>query len=295
MTKKSHSDKAVKKAPVRLTDLLRIAPGPVDVSQLDSAATPGFPGKGKDDAAAQKAVIEPELSDLQERLFAQGRSSKGDSARVLLVLQGMDTSGKGGTIRHAIGMVDPQGVHIKAFKAPTEEERSHDFLWRIRKEIPEPGMIGIFDRSHYEDVLIARVNQLVPVEEWQQRYDLINQFEAELVADGVKIIKCFLNVSAAEQKKRLAARLANPEKYWKYNPSDLDSRSKWPAYMQAYGDALERCNPDHAPWFHVPSDRKWYRNWAVAQLLKETLAEMDLTWPAADFDVTAEKARVAAS
>jgi PPK2 family polyphosphate:nucleotide phosphotransferase len=214
---------------------------------------------------------------------------------VLIVLQGMDTSGKGGVIRHAIGLVDPQGVDLTAFKAPTPEERKHHYLWRIRNALPGAGKIGIFDRSHYEDVLVVRVDSLVPEDVWSARYDEINAFEAELVAGGTRLIKCMLNVSFEEQKQRLAERLADPTKYWKYNPGDVDARQKWPAYMEAYESALEKCNTEAAPWYVIPSDRKWYRNWAVAELLREALAGMGLTWPPAEFDVAAEQRRVAAS
>ena len=168
------------------------------------------------------------------------------------MLQGMDTSGKGGVIRHAIGMVDPQGVKITAFKAPTEEERAHPYLWRIERELPGPGMIGIFDRSHYEDVLVVRVNSLVEESVWSQRYDEINAWEENLAPTGTVLIKCFLHISPAEQKERLIARLDDPTKHWKYNPGDVDERSKWPAYQQAYEAALERCSTQHAPWFVVP-------------------------------------------
>jgi PPK2 family polyphosphate:nucleotide phosphotransferase len=194
-----------------------------------------------------------------------------------------------------MGLVDPQGIDLTAFKAPTEEERKHDYLWRIRNALPGAGKIGIFDRSHYEDVLVVRVESLVPEDVWSKRYDEINQFEAELVAGGTRIIKCMLNVSSEEQKARLAERLEDPTKYWKYNPADVDSREKWPAYMEAYEALLEKCNTDAAPWYVIPADRKWYRNWAVAELLRETLAGMPLSWPAAEFDVEVEKARVAAS
>lgn len=279
-----------------LTELLRLPAGKVDMATLDSHATTGFPGRnGKQDAPAILEAMAPELSDLQERLYANGRVEDPDAKRVLVVLQGMDTSGKGGVIRHAIGMVDPQGVHLKAFKAPSAEERKHHYLWRIRREVPDLGMIGIFDRSQYEDVLIVRVNSLVPKNEWSKRYDEINTFEEELAADNTTIIKCFLHISADEQKERLAARLDSPDKYWKYNPGDVTERAKWDDYQAAYADALARCNTDAAPWFVIPSDRKWYRNWAVAQLLLEHLRGMNLTWPEATFDVAAEKKRVAAS
>lgn len=278
-----------------LTELLRVPQGPVDIDSFDPGAAPGYPGSGKDDVAALTEAIGPELSDLQERLYANSRANAGFGKRILLILQGLDTAGKGGVIRHAVGLVDPQGIQLKAFKAPTKEELQHHYLWRIRKALPAPGMIGVFDRSHYEDVLVVRVDNLVPASEWSKRYAEINEFEAELAAAGTVIIKCFLNVSFAEQRDRLAARLASPDKYWKYNPGDVDVRAKWPAYRQAYSDALERCNTDVAPWFVVPADRKWYRNWAVAQLLREHLAGLDLQWPDVTFDIAAEKARVAAS
>ncbi len=278
-----------------LSRLLRLPKGPVDLAAIDTDAAPGYPGSGKSDAAALTEALAPELSDLQERLYANGRSEGIGAPSVLVLLQGMDTSGKGGVIRHAMGLVDPQGIQLTSFKVPTEEERKHHYLWRIRRALPDPGMIGIFDRSQYEDVLVVRVEQLVPVSEWNGRYDEINAFEQKLVESGTTIIKCFLHVSFAEQKARLAARLASPAKYWKYNPKDVDARAKWPAYQEAYTDALERCNTADAPWFVIPSDRKWYRNWAVAQLLREHLIGLNLSWPEATFDVAAEKARVANS
>jgi PPK2 family polyphosphate:nucleotide phosphotransferase len=210
-------------------------------------------------------------------------------------LQGMDTSGKAGIIRHAIGMVDPQGVKIKAFKAPSDEELSHHFLWRIERELPPPGSIGIFDRSQYEDVLIVRVRNLVEESVLSARYDEINAWEKGLVDDGIIVIKCFLHISSAEQKERLLARLEDPTKHWKYNPGDIDERALWLAYADAYQAVLERCSTQHAPWYVIPADRKWYRNWAVAQLLVEHLRALDLKWPAADFDVGTEKQRLAAT
>lgn len=263
------------------------------MADFDADAAPGFPGEGKDDADALRLALEPELSDLQERLYANGRTDPDHAVNVLVILQGMDTSGKGGVIRHAIGLVDPQGVQLKAFKAPTKEERAHDYLWRIRNALPGRGMIGIFDRSQYEDVLVVRVDSLVPTAEWSKRYDEINAFEAELATSGTTIIKCMLNVSFDEQKARLVERLEDPSKHWKYNPGDVDSRSKWPAYMEAYEAVLERCNTDVAPWHVIPSNRKWYRDWAVAEMLREKLAGLDLQWPPAEFDVAAEKLRVA--
>jgi PPK2 family polyphosphate:nucleotide phosphotransferase len=293
MAKKSkHDNGSQPSEPLRT--LLRLPAGPVDMASLDPAATTGFPGD-KDDAPTITESLAPELGDLQERLFAVGRVAEGANQKILVVLQGMDTSGKGGAIRHAIGMVDPQGVKIKAFKAPTEEERAHPYLWRIERELPSPGMIGIFDRSHYEDVLVVRVHNLVDESVWSKRYDEINAWEQGLVDQGTVLIKCFLNLSSAEQKDRLLARLDDPTKHWKYNPGDVDERAKWPAYLAAYQAVLERCNTQRAPWYVIPADRKWYRNWAVAQLLVEHLRALDLSWPTAEFDVEKEKERVAAS
>jgi PPK2 family polyphosphate:nucleotide phosphotransferase len=268
---------------------LLLPAGPVDLSAVATDVTPGFK-RGKQ--AGKKALLDlgEELSDQQERLFAQGRT--GSRRRVLLVLQGMDTAGKGGILRHTVGLVDPQGVRITSFQAPTEEERRHDFLWRVRPALPGPGIIGVFDRSHYEDVLIGRVRQLAGPEEIERRYDAINDFERQLVEDGTTVVKCMLHISAAEQKSRLLARLAKPTKHWKYNPADVDERALWPAYRTAYEIALERTNTEHAPWHLIPSDRKWFRNLSIGQLLLETLRGMDLKWPRADFDVDAERARL---
>jgi PPK2 family polyphosphate:nucleotide phosphotransferase len=277
-----------------LTELLRLPAASVDLARVDPRTTTGFPG-GKSDAPALTEALGAELGDLQERLFANGRAAVPGAQRVVLVLQGMDTSGKGGVIRHAIGMVDPQGVKIKAFRAPTKAERRHPYLWRIERELPEVGILGIFDRSHYEDVLIVRVNQLVEESVWSLRYDEINEWERQLTESGTVVIKCFLHISADEQKERLEARLADPTKHWKYNPGDVDERAKWAAYADAYQAVLERCSTEYAPWFVVPSDRKWYRNWAVAQLLTEHLRALNLSWPVADFDVSHEQGRLADS
>ena len=291
----SSAKKKSKAADVPLSELLRLPQGQVSMADLDPSATPGYPGEGKADAEELTDALGPEVSDLQEMLYAAGRSEPETAPRVLVVLQGMDTSGKGGVIRHAMGLVDPQGIDLTAFKAPTPVERKHNYLWRIRRALPGAGKIGIFDRSHYEDVLVVRVESLVPEDVWSKRYEQINKFEAGLVAGGTRIIKCMLNVSAEEQKARLAERLEDPTKYWKYNPADVNAREKWPAYMEAYEALLEKCNTDAAPWYVIPADRKWYRNWAVAELLRETLTGMSLAWPAAEFNVKAEKLRVAAS
>jgi PPK2 family polyphosphate:nucleotide phosphotransferase len=256
--------------------LHRLPPGPVDLASIPSDATPDFSG-GKQEGEAALGTLGDELSDLQERLWAEGTT--GSKRRVLLVLQGMDTSGKGGVLRHTVGLVDPQGVKITSFKAPTDEEKQHDFLWRIRRALPEPGYVGVFDRSHYEDVLIVRVHGWADAETIERRYDEINEFEAGLVADGFVVVKCMLHVSAAEQRERLLARLDNLDKHWKFNPTDIDERVHWSEYRAAYQIALERTNTDVAPWHVVPADRKWYRNLVVGRLLLDALSGMDLEWP----------------
>jgi PPK2 family polyphosphate:nucleotide phosphotransferase len=272
-----------------LTSSLRVAPGPVDLAAIDTNGAPGFDGDKKDGETALLALA-PALADLQERLFAEGKS--GGRRNVLLVLQGMDTSGKGGTLRSTVGLVDPQGVRITSFKAPTREELAHDFLWRITKALPEVGLIGVFDRSHYEDVLIARVRSLAPAEEIERRYGAINDWEAELAAEGTTIIKCMLHISAEEQKERLLARLDDPTKHWKYNPGDVDERELWPQYQEAYRIAIERTNTKVAPWHVIPADKKWYRNLAIGTLLHDALQSFDLGWPKADFDVAHEQQRL---
>lgn len=264
--------------------LLRAGPG-FHLAAVDTRSTPGAPG-GKAKTAAALEDMATELADLQERLFAER------TRRIVLVLQGMDTSGKGGTIKHVVGQVDPMGVEISSFKKPTEQERKHHFLWRIRKAVPEAGKIGVFDRSHYEDVLIVRVHSLA---EWEGRYDEINRFEAREAENGVTWVKVCLHISPDEQKARLLERLARTDKHWKYRPGDVDERARWDDYMAAYADAITRCSTDAAPWYVVPADRKWYRNWAVGQLLLETLRDLNPSYPAADFDVKTEKVRVAGS
>lgn len=263
----------------------------ISLVEVDTRATPNYAG-GKQDGKRDLVAGEAELSDLLERLFAE--STAGSKRSVLLVVQGMDTSGKGGVMRHVVSL-NPEGVKATAFKAPTEEELAHDFLWRIRRALPAPGQLGVFDRSHYEDVLIVRVHDLVPEQEWSTRYAAINHFEREVVDAGTTIVKVMLHLSDEEQKARLMERLDRPDKYYKYNPNDVDERKRWPDYMAAYQAVLEKCSTDAAPWYVVPADRKWYARLAVQQLLLETLRDMDLTWPAADFDVAAEKARLAAT
>jgi PPK2 family polyphosphate:nucleotide phosphotransferase len=268
---------------------LRLPPGPVDLTSIPADGTPGFTG---DKAAGEAALRElgADLDELQERLFAEGAT--GSDRRVLLVLQGMDTSGKGGTLEHTVGLMDPQGVRITSFKAPTKEELSHDFLWRIQNALPGGGYVGVFDRSHYEDVLIVRVRSLAPAGEIERRYGAINAFEERLVAEGTTIIKCMLHISAEEQKERLLARLDDPTKHWKFNPGDLDERALWGDYREAYEIALERTNTEHAPWHVIPADKKWFRNLAIGSLLHDALTGLDPQWPKADFDVAEQRLRL---
>jgi PPK2 family polyphosphate:nucleotide phosphotransferase len=272
-----------------ISDLLRLPPGPVDLGAIDSHGKPGFDGDKGDGKEALPALGE-ELADLQEKLFAEGYT--GGTRRVLLVLQGMDTSGKGGVLSHTVGLLDVSGLALKSFKKPTAEELAHDFLWRVEKALPAAGEIGIFDRSHYEDVLVVKVHALAPPAEIERRYDAINDFERRLVDDGTTLVKCMLHISADEQRGRLLARLDDPTKQWKFKPGDVDERARWDDYQAAYATALERCNSEVAPWYVVPSDRKWYRNWAIAQLLLESLRSLDLDWPAPDYDVAQQRARL---
>jgi PPK2 family polyphosphate:nucleotide phosphotransferase len=267
----------------------RLPAGPVDLTSLATDDTSGFDG-GKKDGVAALAALGDELSDLQERLWAE--RTTGSERRVLLVLQGMDTSGKGGVLRHTVGLVDPQGVKITSFKAPTDEERRHHFLWRVRKALPPAGYLGVFDRSHYEDVLIVRVHGLADPETVERRYDEINEFEAGVVSEGHVIVKCMLHISADQQKERLLSRLDSPDKYWKFNAADIDERTRWADYRTAYEIALERTNTEIAPWYVVPADKKWYRNLVVGQLLLEHLRGLNLQWPAADFDVDEQRRRL---
>ena len=259
------------------------------VADIDPDATPGFRGD-KSDAPTLQEERNVRFAELQEMLYANSRA--GDHRSVLLVLQGMDTAGKGGIVKHVVGGANPQGIDYKSFGKPTPEELSHHYLWRIRKALPAAGHIGVFDRSHYEDVLIVRVHNLVPREVWEPRYDEINAFERELVDGGTAIVKVAMFVSLDEQKRRLASRLERPDKYWKYNPGDIDERQKWPLYQQAYQAMLDRTSTDYAPWHIIPCDKKWYSRLAVTELLIETLKRLNMSWPPPDFDVEAEKKRL---
>jgi len=266
------------------TERLRAGAG-FQLSEVDPDATPGV-DDDKGDGEKALAKLEPELDRLQELLFA---NTEHDPRSVLLVLQAMDTAGKGGIVRHVMGAVDPQGVQLHAFKKPTAEELAHDFLWRVEREVPGPGRIGVFDRSHYEDVLIGRVRKLADAEELERRYAAIVDFEDRLAASGTVIVKCMLHISRDEQRDRLAERLDRPDKYWKFNPGDLAERALWDEYQQAYQLAIERTSTDAAPWYVIPANRKWYARLAVAELVAEALRSLGQDWPPADFDVDEQR------
>jgi PPK2 family polyphosphate:nucleotide phosphotransferase len=280
--------------------LLTARPGRTRLADIDPRSTPGLPDDRevtrdpKGWTADQVAKIGLELASYQERLYAAAKVG-GDTRRLLLVLQAMDCGGKDGTVRAVAGAMNPAGLSIVSFGPPTEEERQHDFLWRIHRALPPAGNVGVFNRSHYEDVLVVRVHELVPREVWSQRYDQINAFEAELAASGLTMVKVMLHISPAEQKERLLARLDDPTKHWKYNPGDLAERARWDDYQQAYEDVLNRCGTDAAPWYVVPADRKWYRNWAVTSLVRQVFADLDPQYPKPAFDVAAERAELAAA
>jgi PPK2 family polyphosphate:nucleotide phosphotransferase len=226
--------------------------GRLKLARIDPSETNGVK---RHDADERTVTDEEHIMSLQERLHAEGKRS------VLIVLQGMDTSGKDGTVRYALRGFNPQGVRIVSFKAPTPNERRHDFLWRVRRQLPRPGEIVIFNRSHYEDVLIAKVRHVSP-RVIDEHYGLINQFEAEIVKSGTVLVKAFLHISAEEQRGRLLARLGEPDKHWKFSGSDIRERRFWDDYQKAYGSAIGRCSTAAAPWYVVPANRKWYRNWA---------------------------------
>ena len=261
------------------------------LADVDPEATPRV-----SDVADAFHDYDDDLSELQEKLYANGRAGNRDAGSVLLVLQGMDTAGKGGIVRHVIGAtMDLQGVHVKGFGRPTEEEAAHDFLWRFTPHLPQPGQIAVFDRSHYEDVLVQRVKQMAPPEEIERRYGAIVEFENELAAQGTKIIKVMPHISREFQAKNLKKRIERPDKHWKYNPSDIDDRKLWSQFMAAYQIAMTRTSTELAPWYCVPSDNKTYCRTVVKALLYDALQSLNLEWPEADFDPKVELERLANS
>lgn len=269
-----------------LTETLRL---PIEsgftLASVDPSSTPDAPSKEQ----AKKAVageLSDRLFDLHEMIMANADRS------VLLVLQGSDASGKSGTIKHVIGGLNPLGVRVAGFVEPDAEEESHHFLWRIEQELPPKGYLGAFDRSHYEDVVVPRVEEEIDADELQSRFDDITEFERRLADDGTTIVKAYLHISYDEQRDRLLRRLRREDKRWKFNEADLETRRKWDLYQAAYAEAIERTHADHAPWFVVPADRKWYRNWAIATLLIENLEKLGLQYPQPDLDLDGMRSRL---
>lgn len=268
----------------------RVGPG-FQIADVDPSSTSGA---GDVDDAFH--AYDEDLDSLQECLYANGRAGNEEAGSILLVLQGMDTSGKGGIIRHVIGAtMDIQGVHVQAFGRPTEEEAAHDFLWRFYPHLPKPGQISVFDRSHYEDVLVQRVKQMAPREEIERRYGAIVDFENEVAARGTKIIKVMPHISREAQAANLRKRIEREDKHWKYNPGDIEDRKLWSQYMAAYQIAMTRTSTDVAPWYCIPSDNKTYCRTVVKTLLVDALRSLNLTWPEPDFDKAVELERLANS
>jgi PPK2 family polyphosphate:nucleotide phosphotransferase len=270
-----------------IRDLLRVRPsrGRINLAAIDPSETNGVKRHQADELTL---ADEEHIMSLQDCLHAEGKRS------VLIVLQGMDTSGKDGTVRHALRGLNPQGVRIISFKAPTPNERRHDFLWRVRRQLPRPGEIVIFNRSHYEDVLIAKVRELASPQVINERYALINRFEADIVTHGTTLVKLFLHISPEEQRGRLLSRLGERDKHWKFSGNDISERRFWDEYQRAYIAAIGRCSSAGAPWYVIPANRKWYRNWAVSQVLIETMEEMKLIYPNPHLDIRALKKRIKA-
>jgi PPK2 family polyphosphate:nucleotide phosphotransferase len=259
-----------------IVEQLRIAPG-ARVRLSDEHADRTF-GWEREQAELALKDNRERLEKLQYKQYADGRFA------VLAVLQAMDGGGKDGTIRHVFTAFNPQGCRVVSFKAPTSEELKRDYLWRVHNHVPQRGEVGVFNRSHYEDVLVVRVNELVPKAQWQARYAQINDFERMLTDNGTRIVKFFLQISKEEQRKRFQERLDEPRKQWKFNPGDLETRQAWDAYQKAYEDALSRCSTDIAPWYAIPADRKWFRNFAVSQVLRQTLESLPLRYPRPNYD-----------
>ena len=270
MSKQTATNSAIKSVRIDGSQAVRI-------TQFDPESRDGM--KDRETAEAELLSMRKTLNELQERLYAQSKQG------VLVVLQAMDTGGKDGLIRNVFGPLNPQGVQVTCFKKPTDEELAHGYLWRIHKEVPAKGMIRVFNRSHYEDVLIARVHELAPLAEIKKRYVQINDFERYLTDNGVVVVKLFLHISYEEQRERLMARLATPEKHWKFNKADLEERKRWPEYEDAYERMLNKCSTPYAPWHVIPSNSKWYRNWLVSNILVQTLENMQLDYPESQPDL----------
>lgn len=250
-----------------------VAPGQrLRLADVDPEATVDAPGNKQKTVEVTESLL-ARLSELQDRFWAQRRNS------LLLVLQGMDTSGKDGTISHVARGLNPQGIRVATFKQPTEEELSHDYLWRVHKQMPALGELCVFNRSHYEDVLIVRVHGLVPEDRWKRRYEQINAFEEMLTQEGMTVVKCFLHISREEQARRLRARLEDPTKRWKFKMGDLAERARWDDYWAAYEEALTRTSTEWAPWRIISADHKWYRNYAISKILVDALERLHPEYP----------------
>jgi PPK2 family polyphosphate:nucleotide phosphotransferase len=250
----------------------------VDLSKIDSDERELFSKGGKEEGAAAFDVLQEELKDLQKVLYAQNRH------RVLVVMQAMDTGGKDGCIKHVFSRIDPQGIHVRSFKKPSEEELAHDFLWRVHGKVPRNGQLVIFNRSHYEDIIAVKVKKLFPEKVWKQRFRHVVEFERMLAEEGTTIVKIYLHISKDEQRARLQSRLENPDKHWKFNPDDLKDRVLWDNFMETYEDLLEKTSTQYAPWYVVPANRKWYRNLIVARIMVDTLKKLKMDFPPIDWD-----------
>ncbi len=249
----------------------------IDLTKMNTRDKSLYDG-GKEEHHDELHELREELKEMQNLLYAEGKN------KLLVVIQAMDTGGKDGCVKSVFGRVDPQGIHVSAFKKPSEEEMSHDFLWRIHQQAPGNGMISVFNRSHYEDIIAVRVKKIFPEDVWSRRYRHIIEFERMLAEEGTKIVKIFLNISKDEQHERLQARLDDKAKHWKFNPDDLKDRAKWDEFMVAYSELISKTSTDDAPWYVIPADRKWYRNLTVSQIVIDALKSLDMSYPHIDWD-----------
>ena len=259
------------------------------LTDVDGGSTPGFPGN-KAQGERFIAISSGEIARYQQLLYANGTT--GSPRRMLIVLQGMDASGKGGIVRHVFSQTDPMGIHYHGFGAPTKEEQTHDYLWRVRRELPKPGWISLFDRSHYEDIVMPHIYGTFPEDVWRARYDQVNAFEHELVDSGCTIIKIFLVITKDKQKEHFLTRLSDPTKHWKFDVSDLDARARWNEYMDAWQEVFEKTSTPEAPWYLVPADNRWYSRAVVSELLRTSLRDMGLSWPPLNCDADAMRRRL---
>jgi len=256
----------------------QVVPGKkLKLSDHDTNDDSLFTHGDKDDHGPYMDKLRDELKKLQNALYAESKH------RVLVVIQAMDTGGKDGTVKSVFSKVDPQGIHVEPFKKPSEEELAHDFLWRVHQKVPRNGQIVVFNRSHYEDIIAVRVKNIYPKEVWKPRYQHVIDFERMLAEEGTTIIKLFLHISKDEQKERLQARLDSPAKHWKFNPDDLKDRARWDDFMEVYEDLIERTSTEHAPWYIIPADRKWYRNLVISRIMIDTLEGLDMKFPTSDW------------